>query len=395
MGDRRTDDVVTELRQTMDGHVDDGTIPGLAWQVTHAGETHSGVAGLLELEGDRPVEIDSIFRISSTTKPIIAACAMSLVDDHIIGLDAPVTDLLPELADRQVLAVATRQVTETVPADREITLRDLLTFRLGLGYDFTGAPQPAMELAAERGVPMGPPRPADHPAADEYLRILGSVPLEHQPGERWLYHLGADVLGVLIGRACGTTLGEALQNRILDPLGMVDTGFSVPAADLDRFGATYWDPDGDGRNEFDPVRGQWRAPPPFEGGGAGLVSTVADLSRFGSMLLHGGRSGDQQVLSAESVAAMTTDQLTDEQHASGPGGPQAGLGWGLGMAVQISDVPGRSVGGFGWDGGLGTTFSVDPARHLVVVLMTNQMWSSPEPPSIHQEILRAAARLAD
>jgi CubicO group peptidase (beta-lactamase class C family) len=397
MSDPTPQSAVEELHRTMAGHVGAGGVPGLVWLVAHAGEVHSGCAGVLDLETNRPVTRSSIFRISSTTKPITAACAMTLVDDGIIGLDDPVIDLLPELADREVLAVPGGPLDDTVPAARDITLRDLLTFRLGLGGDFTGAPQPAMEDAASRGLPVGPPRPAESPDADEYLRLVGSVPLEHQPGARWLYHLGADVAGVLIGRACGTTFGAALRERIFGPLGMTDTGFFVPDGDLDRFGAHYWAPEGE-RVLFDPSEGQWSAPPPFGGGGAGLVSTVDDLLAFAEMLRDGGPHTDEQgsavrVLSPGSVAEMITDQLTAEQRATGPGPDEAGLGWGLGMAVQIAEVPTRAVGGFGWDGGLGSTWSVDPSRDLVAILLTNEAWASPEPTAVHQEFLRGAVRL--
>ena len=309
-----------------------------------------------------------------------------------IGLDDPVTELLPELSARTVLAVPGGSLDDTVPAVRDITLRDLLSFRMGLGSDFSGAPQPAMERAASLGLPVGPPRPAESPDQDEYLRILGSVPLEYQPGEHWLYHVGADVAGVLIARACGTTFGAALHERVLDPLGMTDTGFVVPGDHLDRFGPAYWTSDGE-RAVFDPPVGQWSAPPPFEGGGAGLVSTVDDLLAFTQMMAGGGQHGDVRVLSPESVAEMTTDQLTAEQRATGPGGDEAGLGWGLGMAVQVDEVPTRSIGGFGWDGGLGTTWSVDPHRDLIAILLTNEAWSSPEPPAVHQDFLRWAVRL--
>ena len=182
MSDMTRDSAVEELHRGLAGHVESGAVPGLAWLVAHGGDVHSGSAGVLDLETNRPVTRRSIFRISSTSKPITAACAMTLVDDGVIGLDDPVTDLLPELSARTVLAVPGGSLDDTVPAVRDITLRDLLSFRMGLGDDFSGAPQPAMERAASLGLPVGPPRPAASPDQDEYLRILGSVPLEYQPG---------------------------------------------------------------------------------------------------------------------------------------------------------------------------------------------------------------------
>jgi CubicO group peptidase (beta-lactamase class C family) len=173
---------------------------------------------------------------------------------------------------------------------------------------------------------------------------------------------------------------------------MTDTRFFVPGDDLDRFGAAYWASDGE-RVLFDPPAGQWSAPPPFEGGGAGLVSTVDDLLAFAEMLRDGGQRGDVRVLSPESVVEMTTDQLTTPQRTAVLGPDEAGLSWGLGMAVQVDDVPTRAIGGFGWDGGLGTTWSVDPHRDLIAILLTNQAWSSPEPPALHRDFLRRAVGL--
>ena len=217
-----------------------------------------------------------------------------------------------------MLAVPGGPLDDTVPTLRDITLRDLLSFRLGLGGDFTGSPQPAMERAASLGLPVGPPRPADYPDQDEYLRILGSVPFEYQPGAHWLYHVGADVAGVLIARACGTSFDAALHERVLDPLGMSDTRFFVPGDDLDRFGALYWTADGE-RDLFDPPGGQWGAPPPFEGGGAGLVSTVDDLLAFAEMMRDGGLQGWSGRRCAGPVAGgggRDDDRPTDRRAAS-------------------------------------------------------------------------------
>ena len=288
MTDPTRESAVEGLRRGMADRVASGEVPGLVWLVPTPASCTAGARACSTSRRAGPSRNGSIFRISSTSKPITAACAMTLVDDGVIGLDDPVTALLPELSERTVLAVPGGSLGDTVPAVRDITLRDLLSFRMGLGADFTGAPQPAMERAASLGLPLGPPRPAEYPDQDEYLRILGSVPLEYQPGTHWLYHVGADVAGVLIARACGTTFGAALHERVLGPLGMTDTGFFVPGDHLDRFGPAYWTSDGE-RTVFDPPVGQWSAPPPFEGGGAGLVSTVDDLLAFAEMMRDGGQ----------------------------------------------------------------------------------------------------------
>src|SRR5262249_30887693 len=150
-------------------------------------------------------------------------------------LDDPVDALLPELAGRRVLAAIDGPVTDTVPAERPITLRDLLTFRMGYGH-LMGSPEkfPILAAAAECGLAFGPPRPAVAPAPDEFLRLLGGLRLMYQPGEKWLYNTGSDVLGVLIARATGQSLDAFLRERLFEPLGMADTGFHVPAAKIDR-----------------------------------------------------------------------------------------------------------------------------------------------------------------
>lgn len=360
--------------------VADGQLPGAAWRVDrHGGPVSRGAAG----NGVGP---DAVFRLSSTTKPVVAAVAMTLVDDGVLHLDAPVDDLLPELADRQVLVDAADAAAGTVPAARPITVRDVLTFRLGLGLDFTAPwPSPTMAALAEAGLSAGPPAPQAAPPPDEWLRLLGSVPLSHQPGERWLYHLGASVLGVLIARAAGRPLPAVLAERVLDPLGMTSTGFGVPPSARDRLGPHWTPPGPDGTREvYDPADGQWSRPPAFPDGGDGLVSTVDDLAAFARMLQDGGRAPDgNQVLTAEAVRAMTTEQV-------GPVDDEGG-GWGLGLGVRRTDEPGgRHAGSYGWDGGLGSSWWSDPVSGVSAVLLTNQMWASPQSPPVF-EAFRAAA----
>jgi CubicO group peptidase (beta-lactamase class C family) len=175
------------LQAVMAGHVESGAVPGLVWLVARGDEVHAGTAGTLDLATGAPVERDSIFRISSMTKPVTAVAALVLVEECRVRLDDPVDDVLPELADRRVLARPDGPLDDTVPAARPITLRDLLTFRLGLGADFAATyPQPSMTRAAELGLGAGPPQPALLPEPDEFMRLLGTLPLEYQPGERWL-----------------------------------------------------------------------------------------------------------------------------------------------------------------------------------------------------------------
>lgn len=377
----------TRLRRMHDvlaGHVERGGAPGIVTMVSRRGETHVDVIGTTDLDGGTPMRRDTIFRISSMTKPIVAAAAMILVEECRLRLDDPVDDLLPELADRQVLVAIDSPLAETVPAHRAITLRDLLTFRFGFGA-FFGSPDefPILAAAAARGLALGPPSPATMPDPDEYLRRLGELPLMHQPGEKWLYNTGSDVLGVLIARAAGQPLETFLRDRLFDPLGMVDTGFSVPADKIDRLPTSYLRRPSGELDVYDVASGQWSSPPPFASGAGGLVSTLDDYAAFGAMMAGGGGG----VLSRASVEVMTTDQLTRAQKAIsglGPGYFDA-LGWGFGLAV----VTGRdnlfaSPGRFGWNGGLGTTWWTDPREELTGIMLT-QVGENPDWSTLYQD----------
>jgi CubicO group peptidase (beta-lactamase class C family) len=383
---------LARLAAIMQGHVDQGGVVGLAWVVSRRDEAHRGTAGLLE-DGGTHAEPDSIFRIASMTKPVVAAAALALVEDGRLRLDEPVDRWLPELADRRVLRHPGADLDDTVAARRPISLRDLLTLRMGIGWDFTvEGPQPVMAAAADLELGSGPPAPAGPPAPDEWIRRLGTLPLAHQPGDRWLYHTSSEVLGVLIARVVGQPLEAVLAERLFEPLGMTDTGFAVPAGSLDRFGAVYAADPGTGeRTLYDPADGQWSRPPAFPSGGAGLVSTIDDYLAFARMLVTGGRCPGGRVLSRPSVVAMTTNQLTSEQMAASSPSPDGTLGWGFGVAVQVARTgPARSIGSYGWDGGLGSTWANDPAEDLVGILLTNQAFTSPEPPTVVQDFWTGA-----
>ncbi|HKN98325.1 MAG TPA: serine hydrolase domain-containing protein, partial [Pseudonocardiaceae bacterium] len=220
---------VGRVRDVLARHVDRGALPGAVAVVSRHGDTHIEAVGTMELGGGAPIRAETIFRIASMTKPVVAVAAMILVEECRLRLDDPVDDLLPELAGRRVLVSVDGPLADTVPAARPITLRDLLTFRLGFGMlDDTPAGRPILTAARRLQVGGGPPHPATMPDPDTFLRGLGELPLMYQPGERWLYHTGSDVLGVLIERLTGGPLDAFLAERVFGPLGMVDTGFSVP-----------------------------------------------------------------------------------------------------------------------------------------------------------------------
>ncbi|TDE94143.1 class A beta-lactamase-related serine hydrolase [Occultella glacieicola] len=386
MNDRIDLDHVAEaLTVALSPIVEGGSPPGLTWGIDVDGERRFGALGHLDADGTQAATTDTIYRISSMTKPVTAVAALALVEDGTLALDAPVDDLLPELAERRVLLRPDGPIGETEAAQRPITVEDLFSFRLGHGMDFTtmGSPTPLDTAMAEAGLAAAPPAPQEHLPPDEWLALLGTFPLRHQPGERWLYNTGAEVLGVLIARATGTSLGAVLTERVFGPLGMRDTGFSVPAEQSGRFGACFWPPDpGTGTVAvYDSPDGQWAAPPAFEGGDAGLVSTVGDYLTFGAMLRDGGAIGGTRVLLPGSIAAMTTNRLTQAQLAASSPSPDGTTGWGLGVGVAL--VPTLSVvGNYGWDGGLGSAWRNDTVRGLSAVLLTNEAWAAPIPTTV-------------
>jgi CubicO group peptidase (beta-lactamase class C family) len=377
------------MHEVMAGYVERGDVPGLVTLVSRRGEVHVDAIGTQAIGDSPPMRRDTIFRISSMTKPIIAVATMILVEECKLRLDEPVDRLLPELAERQVLKRLDGPLDETVPAKRPITVRDLLTFRMGFGQMMAPSDAyPILSAADEQQIGMGPPSPSSMPAPDEWMRRLGRLPLMHQPGEMWMYNTGSDVLGVLIARASGQPLETFLRQRIFEPLGMKDTGFSVPAASLDRLATSYWtDPTSGKLTVYDEARGsQWSRPPTFPSGAGGLVSTIDDYLAFGQMMLSQGKHGGERILSRLSVELMTTDQLTPEQKAASSltSGFLDGLGWGFGVSVitrrdDIAAVPGR----YGWDGGLGTSWYTDPREEMVIILMTQCAWSSPSPPNVY------------
>jgi CubicO group peptidase (beta-lactamase class C family) len=370
------------MREAMTRHVESGRMPGLVALISRRGETYVDVIGAKAFDSSEPMQRDTIFRIASLTKPIVAVAAMNLVEECVLRLDDPVDRFLPELGDRKVLRSIAGPLDDTVPARRPITLRDLLTFRLGYGAIFT--PSPLQQALTEAGVAAGPLVPAM--THDEYLRRLGALPLAHQPGERWLYNNGSDVLGVLIARAAGMSLGDFLQQCIFTPLGMKDTGFSVPPEKLARLPSSYWTNFETGEFEvFDGVENsRFAQPAVFESGAGGLVSTADDLLAFGEMMLNQGRYGNERILSRPSVALMTTDQITPAQKAASASEffPEfwESNGWGFGVAIKTRRDDLASPGRYGWEGGYGTSWWVDPAEELIGVLMTQRLWDASGPP---------------
>jgi CubicO group peptidase (beta-lactamase class C family) len=382
MPEKMTASGLDRLRAVAGRQVADGRVPGQVVLVASGDEEHCYAMGEMSVGGS-PMAPDSLFRIASMTKPVTGAATMALIDEGLLGLDDRVDDLLPELASRRVLRRMDGPLDETVPASRPITTRDLLTFTFGFGIvtEMFMAPEPWPVVAAAEAArlcALGPPDPSVQPDPDAWMARFGALPLMAQPGERWMYNTGALVLGVLLSRAAGQPFDEVLRTRIFEPLGMTDTAFwtSHPGRLVTAYAA------GPGGLEVeDPPGGKYSRPPAFEDGAAGLVSTAGDMLAFARMLL---RRGDP-VLSADSVRAMTSDQLTAAQKAHGGLGPDffATQSWGFCQAV-------RDGGAFGWTGGFGTSWLVDPVRDLVVIVLTQLLFETAAGPQTHADLQNAA-----
>ena len=376
-------------------YVESGRIPGLVALVSRGGETHVEALGTMRHDGGPPMRRDTIFRMASTSKPVSVAAGMVLLDECRLRLDEPVQTWLPELADRRVLTRIDAPLDDTVPARRPITVRDVLTSTFGLGMDMTSLGTPIMGAVFEQG--LTPDLPVPQPEPDEWMRRLGTLPLMHQPGERWQYHIASDLLGVLVARVTGQSFETFLRERVFEPLGMKDTGFDLPADKIDRLPPLYAPDPGTGEfHVWDPAEGgRHSKPPAFQGGGGGLVSTVDDYHAYFRMLLNHGTHGGERILSRPAVELMTTNRLTpgqlavrdamarDNVHVSFGQGQQGG--WGFGMAVRTYRGDYAPVGQFGWDGGSGTATYADPANQLTGILLTQVGLSVPDAAHLIQD----------
>ncbi len=364
------------IDSVMQSFVDSGRIVGaVTLVVRHGRVAQLGAYGMADREAGRRMSVDALFRIASQSKAITSAAIMMLVEEGKLTLGDPVSKWIPSFAHT---TVAQRSDTGLVrvPAQRAITIRDLLTHTAGISY---GTDSLVAPLYAAQG--LGPRAGFGWYFADKTEPVcttidrLGSLPFVAQPGTRFVYGYNTDILGCVVERVSGEPLDRFFAERIFGPLGMRSTFFYVPPADSARLTAVYW-PRGDSVARADTGsrgQGHYLAGPRVSfSGGAGLVSTAGDYARFLEMLRNGGVLDGHRVLSPASVALMTSDQI-------GPVYAQAGLGFGLGF--EILEDPGRagqygSRGAFRWGGAYGSNYWVDPAQDLVVTFMIQQPWAS-------------------
>jgi CubicO group peptidase (beta-lactamase class C family) len=383
------------MRDVMSGYVERSEVPGLVTLVSRRDEANVDALGKRSIDGagSQSVRRDTIFRIASMTKPITAIATMILVEESKLHVDESVDRLLPELANRNVLKRVDGPLDDTVPARRSITVRDLLTFQLGLG--FLLAPpdtHPIVKAMYERDVGVTPfPAQMPHPP-DEWMRRLGTLPLMYQPGESWLYNTGSDVLGVLIARASGGPLETFFRERIFEPLGMKDTSFYVPADKLDRFVSCYsFNSQTKKLDLIDPPNGQWSHSPTFPSGASGLVSTVDDYLAFARMMLNKGTFGEKRLVAASSIEMMTANQLPPDQQQMGRLILGENTGWGFGVSVLIKpDGLAMRAGRYGWNGGLGSSWWNDPNEGLTAIILTERAYESADPPNVIKDFWKSA-----
>lgn len=365
------------ISQWMGAQFREGRLSGLAVQITRRGEiAFSEQAGYSDAASGQPVAPDTIWRIYSMTKPVTSLALLMLYEEGAFQLDQPIADFLPAFSAPRVWKGQGHSLDATEPARRPITIHDLLTHQAGIVY---GDPQgnaleqalSAAGLDFDRGfITMG-----------QAVEALAGFPLAFQPGERWFYGLSTDVLGHLIEVISGQTLGAFLKARIFDPLGMEDTGFSVPDHKASRL-ATLYDHSAGG---FIPSAKQDRCltPVTLESGGGGLVSTMADYQRFATMLLRRGAFDGGMLLGRKTFDLMVSNHMGGDLASRGQAHFSEttfeGIGFGLGVSVMLDPARARIIGSpgeFAWGGMASTAFWVDPVEEMTVILMTQLVPSS-------------------
>jgi CubicO group peptidase (beta-lactamase class C family) len=383
-------------------YVDDGRLPGWLLTVSRHGKlAYVSTYGRRDVEAGLPVETDTIWRIYSMTKPITSVAAMILYEEGAFELTDPVSKFIPSFADLRVYTGGSDLRQVTVPAVEPVRIWHLMTHTSGLTYGFHRS-HPVDAMYRGRGFEWGTPRDADLAACCD---IWAGLPLLFQPGAEWNYSVATDVLGRVIEVASGSGLDEFLGGRVFGPLGMTETGFWVPEVERSRLGALYTIGHGRKATRMETLGAVAKKRPAFLGGGGGLVGTAADYHRFTSMLLDApdspaGYLDGVQLLSPRTVAFMTRNHL--------PGGadletfgrplyaeaPFRGVGFGLGFAVVLDPVPGRTLSGegeFSWGGAASTAFFIDPGSGLSVSFFTQLLPSSAHPirPQLRQLVYQS------
>jgi CubicO group peptidase (beta-lactamase class C family) len=359
-------------------YVDSGRLPCAAALVARAGRVvHLSFLGATEMGGGRPIDESTIYRIYSMTKPVTSVVAMQLLEECRLRLDHELHRYIPEFADVMVWDGGSPEQPRLRKPERPILIRDLLVHTSGLTYAFLQQ-TPVDALYRARGLDYQ--RWSGDLAS--FCSALAQAPLVFSPGEKWNYSNATDVLGRVVEVAAGAPLDQVFKSRIFDPLGMTDTGFHVPAAEIDRLMACYWRNPANGQIlQIDPQGkgSSYAAPPNVFSGGGGLVSTIGDYLKFCLMLANGGEHEGVRILSPKTLEYMTLNHLPGNRTISQMGDKtfsetrMEGSGFGLGWAVTtdpVATMQPSSQGTFSWGGMASTFFWVDPVEDLVAIQMT-------------------------
>ena len=358
------------VENTLSRFVAGGQIAGCSARIMRHDEVlFEGHFGYADIEENKKMADDTIFAIASMSKVITVAAIMQLYEQGLFKLWDPVSEYLPGFKNPTIALEKPDGTYEIVPAKGEVTMRQLFTMTSGVPYpgEDTAAARIRMEKEKEY---MASGRVM--PSTVEYCNLVGQLPLAFEPGEKWMYGFSIDILGGVVEVLSGKRLGDYVRENILDPLGMEDTGFYVPAPKQGRIATLYRIHDGLKREDRDfPA-----APPIFESGGGGMFSTVKDYSRFAQALLRGGTLDGVRILGRKTIDLISRDHLTPQQQATHSWDTQRGYGYGLGVRVmnnpEVADING-SAGEWGWDGAFGNWFCVDPKEDLTCVYLTTNL----------------------
>lgn len=375
---------LARIRPWMRSYVQSQKLPGMLAFVARRGTpVYFDVTGMRDVERGLSLELDSLFRIYSMTKPITSVAMMMLYENGRFQLDDPVARYIPGFSQLQVFASGTAQSYSTTPCERHMTIRDLLTHTSGLTYDFIEGTVVGQLYRKNRLYHV-----SGRDTMAEFIDKLATLPLLAQPGEQWNYSVSTDVLGYLVELLSEQSFPEFVAEHITGPLGMVDTAFQVPPEKVDRFAACYTPagPDGGLKLTDDPTSSRFLSEPVFPSGGGGLISTAEDYFRFSQMLLNKGELGGVRLLGRKTVEYMMSNHLDGDMAAMGQ--PRfsetsyEGIGFGLGGSVVVDAQKSQTLqsnGTFSWGGMASTGFWIDPEEEIVAVLMTQLQPSSTYP----------------
>jgi CubicO group peptidase (beta-lactamase class C family) len=364
---------LSRINAAMQRCVDEGGYAGILTMVARRGQiAHLDCFGMMDAEAGKPMQPDAIFRIYSMSKPVTSVAVMMLYEEGHFQLNTPVSEFIPGFKDTQVFVQETESGMELADPEQEMTIHHLLTHTSGLSYGFhEDTPIDALYREARQEI-------GGDATLEKVVETLSTLPLVFQPGQGWRYSFSTDVLGYVVQVISGQPFDGFLQQRIFEPLGMVDTGFYAPPEKIDRLAALYEMSDEGELKLLKTPATEYADPPAFLSGGGGLVSTAHDYVRFAQMLLNGGELDGVCLLGRKTVELMAANHLPDPllPFAVSPGDPALGYGFGLGWKVMLDPARAGILGSrgmYGWGGAASTEFWVDPQEEVIGLIMAQLM----------------------